>query len=77
MDHLPFMKPSFIKPWMIDFADDHYELDISQARKNLGWEPKHHLEETLPKWIKQLKADPICWYDENKLKPSRKLPVKT
>src|SRR5690606_42054910 len=24
--------PEFIKPWMIDIADDHYEADISKAR---------------------------------------------
>jgi nucleoside-diphosphate-sugar epimerase len=26
--HLPFISPPFIKPWMIDLADDHYELDV-------------------------------------------------
>lgn len=26
----------FIKPWMVDFADDHCELDISRARTLLG-----------------------------------------
>ena len=66
--HLPLMKESFIQPWMIDFADDHYELDISRARQYLRWKPKHRLEETIPRWVKELKEDPILWYDENKLK---------
>jgi nucleoside-diphosphate-sugar epimerase len=38
----------FIKPWMIDFADDHYALDVSRARTPLGWYPKHSLREALP-----------------------------
>jgi hypothetical protein len=58
---------SFIKPWMIDLADDHYALDIRRAREVLGWEPRHSLRETLPKIIEALKSDPPVWYKENKL----------
>ncbi|MBF9252186.1 NAD(P)-dependent oxidoreductase [Pontibacter sp. 172403-2] len=58
----------FIKPWMIDLADDHSELDITRARTLLGWEPRHSLRETLPKMIAALKADPAGWYRRNKLK---------
>lgn len=58
---------SFIKPWMIDLADDHYELSISRAKKVLGWAPKHTLEGTLPKMIAELKADPKAWYKLNGL----------
>jgi UDP-glucose 4-epimerase len=57
----------FIKPWMIDRADDHYELDITRANELLGWGPKHNLIDTLPEMIKNLQADPEKWYKENKL----------
>lgn len=57
----------FIKPWMIDRADDHYELDITRAKKMLDWEPKHSLMETLPQMIKKLKEDPAKWYKTNNL----------
>lgn len=57
----------FIKPWMIDRADDHFELDISRARELLGWEPRHRLMNTLPKMIENLKKDPEKWYKENDL----------
>lgn len=60
----------FIKPWMIDRADDHYELDITRARTLLGWEPRHNLMATLPKMIAHLKANPEKWYEENSLKGS-------
>ena len=68
-DHMPFGEEPFIKPWMIDLADDHYELDITRARTVLGWEPKRSLGETLPKMVSALKDDPVRWYRENKLEP--------
>lgn len=61
------LNDEFIKPWMIDIADDHMELDISKAKNFLGWEPKHSLRETLPKIIQSLKADPESWYKKNKI----------
>ncbi len=64
---LPKDKEPFIKPWMIDRADDHYELDISRARTLLGWEPEHRLIDTLPEMVRRLKADPVGWYRKNKL----------
>lgn len=58
---------AFIKTWMVDFADDHYELDIKQAKTIFDWHPSHSLESTLPKIADSLKADPKRWYRENKL----------
>lgn len=60
---------SFIKPWMIDRADDHYELDITRAKELLGWEPRHTLQNTLPDIVAKLKSDPLKWYKTNKLDP--------
>jgi nucleoside-diphosphate-sugar epimerase len=59
---------SFIKPWMIDIADDHMEIDISRAKELLDWQPERSLRNTLPKMIATLKANPEKWYKENKLK---------
>jgi nucleoside-diphosphate-sugar epimerase len=67
-DNMPLVEEPFIKPWMIDLADDHYALDITRARTLLGWVPKHSLRETLPKMVAALKSDPAGWYEENKLK---------
>jgi nucleoside-diphosphate-sugar epimerase/uncharacterized membrane protein len=66
-EKLPLGKEPFIKPWMIDLADDNYELDISRARGVLGWEPRRSLRESLPRMVAALKADPVRWYRENKL----------
>ncbi len=70
LDHIPG-KTSFVKPWMIDRANDHYALDITRARTVLGWEPKRSLRETLPKMVASLTADPLAWYRENELEPPR------
>lgn len=68
MNLLPFGKKSFIKPWMIDLADDHYEMDISESIKGLGWRPTNTVEKTLPKMIDKLKSNPEQWYKINGLK---------
>ena len=68
LDHVPG-RESFIRPWMIERANDHYALDITRARTLLGWEPKRSLRETLPVMVEALNADPIGWYRENDLKP--------
>jgi nucleoside-diphosphate-sugar epimerase len=70
-DHLPFGPEPFIKPWMIDRAGDHYELNISRARELLGWEPHLSLRTTLPLMVDELKRDPIAWYKANKLEPPK------
>jgi nucleoside-diphosphate-sugar epimerase len=65
--HLPFSPDPFIQPWMIQYADDHYELNIERAHKILGWSPKKSLERTLPKMIEALLKDPEKWYQINGL----------
>lgn len=60
----------FIQPWMVNIADDHYELDTSRARSLLDWAPRHSLADTLPAMIGELKCDPPSWYKDNKLNPA-------
>ncbi|MDA8255391.1 MAG: heavy metal-binding domain-containing protein [Betaproteobacteria bacterium] len=74
-DHIPGQDP-FIKPWMIDRANDHYALDITRARTLLDWEPRHSLRETLPKMVAALQADPFGWYREHGLEAPASLKEK-
>jgi nucleoside-diphosphate-sugar epimerase len=57
----------FIKPWMIDLADDHYPVDIAKAQERLGWHPKHRLYDTLAEMSARLKLDRRRWYEINRL----------
>jgi len=72
MEKLPGADP-FIKPWMIDRANDHYALDITRARTLLGWEPRRSLRGTIPKMVAALKADPLGFYRENGLELTSKM----
>jgi nucleoside-diphosphate-sugar epimerase len=65
---------AFIKPWMIDLADDHYPIAIDRAREKLGWQAVHRLRTTLPEMVSRLKRDPEAWYRTNKLKAPKTLP---
>lgn len=58
----------FIKPWMIDLADDHYELSVGRAERALGWRPSRKLRDTLPRMVEALLSDPAGWYREHHLK---------
>ncbi len=57
----------FIKPYMVEMADQHYEIDVSRARDLLGWQPKRSLHETLATMVDALRADPLTWYREHDL----------
>jgi nucleoside-diphosphate-sugar epimerase len=61
--------PTFIKPWMVDLADAHYPVDISRARRVLGWQPQHRLRDTIDEMVQRLKQNPEKWYETNGLGP--------
>lgn len=60
-------KKVFIKPWMVDLADQHYPIAIGHAQEKLGWKPENTLRDTLPEIVGGLKTDPVRWYEENDL----------
>lgn len=62
-------EPPFIRPFMIPMSDDHYALDVRRARDLLGWEPRHRLQDELPRIVASLKSDPIRWYKANGIVP--------
>lgn len=69
----------FIRPFMIDVADDHYELDTTRAKSELGWQPRRRLRDAIPKMTGALLDDPERFYRENKLQgkpPHRPAPEK-
>lgn len=62
---------AFIRPWMVDISDDHYELDFANAREKLDWAPRHRLRDALPRIVRNLQDDPFGWYKENGLNAAR------
>lgn len=67
-DDIKSEKP-FIRPFMIDLASDHYELDIQRAEQQLDWRPKHSLFDDLEAIVDNLKRDPHRWYQANGITP--------
>ncbi len=59
----------FIRPFMIDRAGDHYDVDIARAREQLDWKPRHNLYDRLATLVANLKADPHAWYEANGITP--------
>jgi len=59
----------FVKPYMADLAEDHYELDISRVQALLDWSPQHRLRDALPGMVRALKRDPLGWYKAHRLVP--------
>ncbi|MCC9642011.1 NAD(P)-dependent oxidoreductase [Rhodopirellula sp. JC740] len=58
---------AFIKPFMVDMADDHYALDISRAQSLLEWTPRHHLADEVATMTGLIKSDPQTFYRKNGL----------
>ncbi len=65
-DQLPGNE-SFIKPWMVDRADEHYPVVIRRARERLRWTPTHRLSHSLKDMANALKDHPQAWYESNHL----------
>lgn len=57
----------FIKPWMIDLADQNYPVSLHRAKNFLEWKPEHTLRGTLPEIVDRLHRDPKRWYELNGL----------
>lgn len=53
----------FVRPFMVEMADDHYALDTGAASRALGWAPRHRLKDELPAMVQALQRDPAGWYD--------------
>ena len=70
---LSFGGDTFIKPWMIDLADQHFVIDVSKAKQVIGWSPKNFVGDVIPRMIEELKQDPLKWYEMNSLKAPTKI----
>lgn len=57
----------FIRPFMVQLADDHYELDTARAESLLDWRPRQSLRRALQTMVARLRADPASWYQRNKI----------
>lgn len=66
-----FEEDAFIRPWMVDISNDHYELNLADAEEKLGWTATRNIRTALPVIVEGLKNDPYRWYRKNKLNAAR------
>jgi nucleoside-diphosphate-sugar epimerase len=59
----------FIQPWMIPFAGEHFEFDLSETKTVLGWSPTRYLAEDLKAILEKAKNEPVEWERKNNLRP--------
>jgi nucleoside-diphosphate-sugar epimerase len=58
----------FLRPWMVDLADDNYEVDLTHARTQLAWEPVRRLRDSLSLMIGNFHNHKETWYADHDLK---------
>lgn len=63
---------SFIQPWMIPFAEEHFEFDLSQTTKTIGWTPQKSLAFELPKMLSLAQTQTDEWLLRNNRRPWRR-----
>lgn len=62
-------KRRFVQPWMIPFAEEHFEFDLSATKKELSWFPKKYLGNELPKILEWAKSHEGKWLSINRKRP--------
>jgi len=62
-------RDAFYQPWMMRFAGEHFELDLSDARRRLGWKPEHSIHRELPKILERAARNPQRWLQLNRRRP--------
>ncbi|MDQ2644837.1 MAG: NAD-dependent epimerase/dehydratase family protein [Myxococcota bacterium] len=55
------------RSWIIDRADEHYEVETRRARELIGWSALHRLRASLPRMVDLLQAQPQFFYETNQL----------
>lgn len=60
---------SFIRPWMIPFAGEHYCFDLTRTRTRLGWVPKHSIQRDMDGILIQAVRDRNQWLKINAARP--------
>lgn len=67
-----FSRKNFVQPWMIGFAEEHFEFDLSCTEQVIGWAPTRRLLDTLPTMLSVASRDTPAWLMRNERRPWRR-----
>ena len=59
----------FVRPWMVRYAGEHFELDTSRTRALLDWQPEHRLGRDLDRILETARRDPERFHERNERRP--------
>lgn len=54
-------KNHFFEPWMIDYSQNHYEIDNIKLTKKIGWEQTHYLLNDFDEMLSFALSNPDQW----------------
>lgn len=66
---------NFVQPWMIAFAEEHFEFDLSRTLQVIGWTPAKQLLDTLPTMLSLASRDTNEWLLRNERRPWRRMDI--
>lgn len=59
----------FLRAWMVQYAGEHFEFDLSETKHSIDWLPRTHLREHLPDMLSFAKSQPVDWLAYNRARP--------
>lgn len=64
-----FGRRRFLQPWMVQFAGEHFEFDLSHAEAELGWMPWRDLHDDLHRILNFARYHHDLWLEVNHRRP--------
>ena len=64
-----FGKRRFLQPWMIQFAGEHFEFDLTHTKSELGWSPWRNLHDDLHRILEFAHYHHEIWLEVNERRP--------
>jgi len=62
-------KRRFVQTWMVQFAGEHFEFDISRTRAELDWKPEHLIHDELAGICERARDQTDTWKEKNDARP--------
>ena len=59
----------FLRAWMVPYAGEHFEFDLTSTEASIGWKPQVHLADRLPYILRFAKSQPTDWLAVNQARP--------
>ncbi len=62
-------KRRFLRPWMVQYAGEHFEFELAPTESSIGWKPQVRLSERLSAILHFAKNQPNDWLTVNQARP--------